>query len=114
MIYSDNIIHLKKLLFLILFFSHDGFAFRYPMNIFLNEKLEEKNILNYWKNLAKIDSNLQLYVHNVFCESKCSYCNCESFVKQNEDVFQSYKKYLFNEIEKYSKIIDKKLNSIYL
>jgi hypothetical protein len=49
MIYSDNIVYLKKLLFLILFFNVDGFAFRYPMNAFFDKPLKEVDILDYWK-----------------------------------------------------------------
>jgi hypothetical protein len=40
----------KKFLFLILFFKEDGFAFRYPMNVFFDEKIDKSILLKEWEN----------------------------------------------------------------
>lgn len=115
MIYSDNIVYLKKLLFLILFFNVDGFAFRYPMNAFFDKPLKEVDILDYWKWYNKNNnSSLQLYFHNMYCITKCSYCNCHSWVAYKKESILEYYNYLLSEIKKYWNIITKPINSIYI
>jgi len=110
---SDKKYFLKKLLFLILFFKKDGFAFRYPMNIFFDKKIEEKVILNKWKNYNKSNWSLQLYIHSIFCDTRCNYCDCESLLKVNEWDAILYKKYILEELNKYWNVINKSLDSIY-
>ena len=110
---SDIFNTLKKLLFLILFFKKDWFAFRYPMNIFFDKKITGNRILDEWEKYNSSDGNLQLYIHSIFCDTRCSYCDCESLLRIDSVDAIKYQNYLLNDIAKYGKIIRKPLDSIY-
>lgn len=108
-----NYNNFKKLLFLILFFKKDWFAFRYPMNVFFDKKLKEEYIISKWQECNNNEGYLQLYIHSIFCDTRCNYCDCESLVRVNEEDFNNYKDYIFKNLSSYWKIITKSLNSIY-
>lgn len=105
--------NLRQLLFLILFFKEDGFAFRYPMNVFFDKKIEEASIIQKWRGYNNQSGNLQLYIHSIFCDTRCNYCDCESLIKVNNADTSKYKDYLLADIAKYWKVIEKPLDSLY-
>ncbi|MDR1987589.1 MAG: hypothetical protein LBQ24_02220 [Candidatus Peribacteria bacterium] len=70
--------------------------------MFFSRNLQEEDILNYWKEYNKNNnSSLQLYLHNMYCFTKCSYCNCHSWVVQKKDDVLEYYDYMLSEIKKY-------------
>ena len=102
----------KTLIFLINFFEWVG-LFNYPFYIFRDTKLVQKDVLEKWKEYNNTDGPTQLYVHTLFCETKCHFCNCVSYVENNESYIEKYKNYLKSEIDTYSQIITKPLDSLY-
>ncbi len=104
---------IEKILFLILFFKEDGFAFRYPMNVFFSEKVSEKNVMNKWNLYNEKEWFLQLYIHSIYCDTRCNYCDCEALLRVNETDTKIYRDYMLQELEKYSTVIKKPLDSIY-
>jgi len=105
-------IKIKKLLFLILFFDKEGFAFRYPMSTFFNIEKTKNEILNMWKNNNNSYLDLQLYIHTPFCFTRCYYCNCYTeSLNVNSQI--KYKDYVIQYINEYSKVISKDITSIY-
>lgn len=105
--------NLKQFLFLILLFKLDGFCFRYPMDIFLTKDYNVDYISKKWVEFNDTDNNIQLYLHSIYCWTRCSYCDCKTFIKNDENDFLLYKNYLISNIKHYWKIINKPLNSIY-
>lgn len=104
---------LKKYLFLIIFFKLDWFCFRYPMDTFLTVNVENDLINDSWLKFNNTDSNLQLYLHSIYCWTRCSYCDCKTFIKSDNSDFLKYKEYIIYQIKYYWTIITKPLNSIY-
>lgn len=113
MLNNKKISELRRLLFLILFFRKEGSAYRYPMNLFFDTVLQVEEVWEMWNRYNGSKGNIQLYIHSIYCEKKCNYCNCEVLLQPNEEKYKKYKKYLCDYIEYYGKIIKKPLNSIY-
>jgi len=104
---------LEIMLFLILFFKVDGFTFRYPMDIFYIDKIWFDKIKKLWQWFNDSKWNIQLYIHSIFCWTRCNYCDCRALLKNNDDETQNYKKYIFDQLDYYSTFIKKEINSIY-
>ena len=83
------------------------------MNIFFDKKITGNRILDEWEKYNSSDGNLQLYIHSIFCDTRCSYCDCESLLRIDSVDAIKYQNYLLNDIAKYGKIIRKPLDSIY-
>ena len=112
--FEKEVKDLKKMLFLILFFKKDWFAFRYPMNIFFDKNKPLKDVTWLWEEYNNVKGNLQLYIHSIFCGTRCKYCDCESIVLDNKYHKILYKDYIFSQLDYFGKIIKKEINSIYL
>ncbi|MDD2907732.1 MAG: radical SAM protein [Candidatus Gracilibacteria bacterium] len=83
------------------------------MDTFLNVNVENDLINDNWLKFNNTDSNLQLYLHSIYCGTRCSYCDCKTFIKGDKNDFLKYKEYIIYQINYYGKIIKKPLNSIY-
>ncbi len=108
-----SIQHTKMLLFLINFFDGIGLAFNYPWYIFYNQNYSSSEVNSFWERHNQTNHPTQLYLHTLFCETKCHYCNCISYVDNDQGNFVKYKYFLFQEIDNYSKIITKDLDTLY-
>lgn len=104
---------LREVLFLILFFKEDGFAFRYPMNVFFDKNINKNDIFDEWIKYNKSSWWLQLYIHSIYCDDRCSYCDCESLNAKNKKDFLKYKNYILNNLKEYANLIKKPIDSIY-
>lgn len=109
----NDLSELRKILFLILFFKKDWFAFRYPMNIFFTKSIEEKYLTELWEKYNNENWGLQLYIHSIYCDTRCNYCDCEALLKWTEENSKNYKNYICNNIKKYWEILNKPLTSLY-
>lgn len=103
----------KKLLFLINFFDWLGLWLAYPWLIFWDKKIDNNFISKQWDQYNNEDWWIQIYLHTLFCETKCLYCNCISYVETKDDIFNKYKLDIISQIEYYSNYIKKDIDTIY-
>lgn len=103
----------KILLFLINFFDGIWLAFNYPWQIFCSQEYSQEEIKSFWLRHNKSSNYTQLYLHTLFCETKCHYCNCISYVDNDKSNHEKYLDYIVWEIQKYWKVLEKPLDTLY-